>query len=279
MLEIGKYANLEVIKEVDFGLYLDGGPYGEILLPTRYIPEATKVGDDLKVFIYTDSEDRIIATTLNPLATVGEIAFLKVKEVGEYGAFLEWGLPKDLFVPFREQHRPMEMGNSYLVKILLDDKSDRVIGSSRLQKFLKHTAEDLEEGQLVNIMLASKTDLGYKVVVNGEYWGMLYANEVFSKLSQGQRTKAYVKKVREDGKLDLSLQPQGYKKQIPDAAQQVLQKIKDHDGFLTITDKSPPEEIYKTFKMSKKAFKKAVGLLYKQRMIRIEDKGLRLVEA
>jgi predicted RNA-binding protein (virulence factor B family) len=248
-------------------------------LPIRYIPEGTEVGQDLRVFIYTDSEDRIIATTLDPMATEGDIAFLEVNQVGEYGAFLKWGLPKDLFVPFREQHRDMEEGKSYLVKIILDEKSDRLIGSSRLDRHLKSVvdeADNLEEGGVVELMLAAKTDVGYKAVVNGKYWGLLYTNEVFSKLDQGQVTKGYIKKIREDGKIDLSLQPQGYQQQIPLAAQQVLQKIKDHDGLLLLTDKSKPEEIYKVLKMSKKAFKKAVGLLYKQRMITLEKQGLRI---
>jgi len=278
MIEIGNYNTLEVLKELDFGMYLDAGPFGEILIPTRYIPAGTEIGDDLKVFIYTDSEDRLIATTLDPLAKVGDIAYLKVKQVDRYGAFLEWGIPKDLFIPYREQHVEMEEGRSYLVKVLLDEMSDRVIGSSRLDRHLKNIAEGLEEGQEVDLLLASRSDMGYKAVVNGEYWGLIYANEVFTELRQGQQIKGYVKKIRPDGKLDISLQKQGYQQVIPKAAEQLLNQIKDYDGYLPLTDKSPPDEIYDLLQMSKKAFKKSVGMLYKQRLIKIEDKGIRLVK-
>ena len=278
MLKIGQYADLEVIKKVDFGLYLDGGPYGEVLLPNQYIPEGTELGQDLRVFIYCDSEDRIIATTMKPLAIAGDIACLKVRDVNDYGAFLDWGLPKDLFVPFREQVQTMKIGQTYVVKVYLDQKTDRLLASARLNRFIKAIPEGLSEGDKVNLMLAEKTPQGYKAIINGKFWGMLYDNEIFGELQIGEQKPAFVKKLREDGKVDLSLQAQGYRKQIPAAAKSLLEQIKMKNGFLPLTDKSPPEQIYQQLKMSKKAFKKAVGMLYKQRLIRLEDRGIRLID-
>ena len=277
MIQIGKYVELEIVKEVEFGLYLDGGPYGEILLPIRYVPKEYEIGKDLKVFLYTDSEDRIIATTLEPFAVADEFAALEVKAVMEFGAFLDWGLPKDLFVPFREQVQAMQVGERYLVKVYLDEKTDRMIASARLNRFVKTVAEGLAEGEKVNLLIAEKTEVGYKAIINEAYWGVLYHNEIFSELKIGERREGFVKKIREDGKVDLSLEAQGYQKQIPVAAENLIQQINNNEGFLPLTDKSPPEEIYKQLKMSKKAFKKAVGLLYKKRLITLEKDGIRLI--
>ena len=276
MLKIGQYNKLEIIKEVDFGLYLDGGAYGEILLPAKYIPQDYEIGSDIEVFIYTDSEDRLIATTLRPYAIDGDFAKLFVKELNEYGAFLDWGLPKDLFVPYREQARPMEVNKAYVVKVFVDEKSDRMIASSRLNRFVKSVGEGLETGEKVNLMIAEKTPNGYKAIVNGLFWGMLYQNEIFSSLELGDQKQGFVKKIRPDGKIDLSLQAQGYKKQVPEAAERLLKQIQKSSGFLPLTDKSPPEQIYESLKMSKKAFKKAVGMLYKKRLILLEKEGIRL---
>ena len=276
MIKIGKHATLEIIKEVEFGLYLDGGPYGEILLPIRYVPKKYELGQDLRVFIYTDSEDRIIATTLEPLAQADQFACLQVKAVMEYGAFLDWGLPKDLFVPYREQVQAMRVGAHYVVRVYVDEKTDRMIASARLNRFVKTIAEGLEEGQKVNLLIAEKTDVGYKAIINDAYWGVLYHNEIFDKLKIGERREGFVKKIRDDGKVDLSLEAQGYQKQIPAAAKNLIQQLKNNEGFLPLTDKSPPDDIYKKLKMSKKAFKKAVGMLYKQRLIILEKNGIRL---
>lgn len=278
MIQIGKYNTLEVIKELDFGIYLDGGPYGELLLPIKYVPEGIQPGDDLEVFLYSDSEDRLITTTATPKAVVGSFGMMKVKEVGEFGAFLDWGIEgKDLLVPFREQRMLMEAGNEYLVYVYLDEITDRIVGSNKLNKFLKSKSEDFEYKQEVEIIVAGPTDLGYRVIVNKEYWGALYRNEVFEDLEIGAVRKAFIKKIREDGRIDVSLQQQGAG-EIDRSAEQVLQAIKDSGGFLPLTDKSPPEAIYDRLKMSKKNFKRAVGSLYKQRIILLEKEGLRLKE-
>ena len=277
MIDIGKYADLEVVKEVEFGLYLDGGPFGEILLPIRYVPKGVRPGDELRVFIYCDSEDRIIATTEKPYATVGEFAYLKVNGISSYGAFLDWGLSKDLFVPFREQKYRMEMGEQYLVMIYLDEITERIAASSKLNKFLEDEGEPLEQGMKVELLIAEETDLGYKAIINEQRWGVLYYNEIFQEIEIGDVVEGYIKNIREDEKIDLSLQAQGYLQQIPIAVQQVLDKLKENDGFLPLTDKSSPDDIYDTFEMSKKSFKKAIGKLYKDRFIQLEKEGIRLI--
>ena len=275
MINIGDYTSLEVLKKVDFGVYLDGGPFGEILLPLRYVPEGVEVGDEIDVFIYNDSEDRIIATTERPKAKVGEFAFLEVKAISEYGAFMDWGLMKDLFVPFREQVIKMEIGHKYLVRVYLDEKTDRIAASSRWHRFLEEKNDSLQEGEEVEIKIATKTDLGYKVVVNDKYWGVLYANEIFEPIAIGETKKAFVKKLREDQRLDITLQKKG-PDEVEEMKSDLLDKLKENDGFLPFTDKSPPELIYQEMKMSKKAFKRAVGNLYKQRLITLEKDGIRL---
>ena len=275
MINIGDYTSLEVLKKVDFGVYLDGGPFGEILLPLRYVPEGVEVGDEIDVFIYNDSEDRIIATTERPKAKVGEFAFLEVKAISEYGAFMDWGLMKDLFVPFREQVIKMEIGHKFLVRVYLDEKTDRIAASSRWHRFLEEKNDSLQEGEEVEIKIATKTDLGYKVVVNDKYWGVLYANEIFEPIAIGETKKAFVKKLREDQRLDITLQKKG-PDEVEEMKSDLLDKLKENDGFLPLTDKSPPELIYQEMKMSKKAFKRAVGNLYKQRLITLEKDGIRL---
>ncbi len=276
MLHIGKRNTLEVVKELDFGIYLDGGPYGEILLPLKFVPDGIEPEDEIEVFIYADSEDRLIATTDDPLAQVGEFAVMEVKEVGEYGAFLEWGIQaKDLLVPFRNQRKLMEVGDKYLVYVYLDDVTDRIVGSNKLNKFLKDKNENFEAKQEVEIIIVGPSDLGFRVIINKEFWGALYKNEVFEDLKVGDKRKAFIKKVREDGRIDVSLQQQGVG-EIDRAAQQVLEAIKSNEGFLPLTDKSPPEAIYDRLKMSKKNFKRAVGSLYKNRIILLEKEGLRL---
>lgn len=277
MLEIGKYNQLEIVKEVDFGLYLDGGPFGEILLPLRYVPATYEIGQELEIFLYNDSEDRLIATTERPKAIVGEFAFLEVKEVGEYGAFLDWGLLKDLFVPYREQGIKMKQGDSYLIHVYLDEATDRIAASSRWKRYVEDGSGDLEEGQAVKIFIAEPTDLGYKVIINQQYQGMLYANEVFQSVQVGDQLPAYIQQIREDQKVDVRLQKQGVEA-MSDAAKELIQKLKDHQGFLPLTDKSAPELIYQEMQMSKKVFKKAVGILYKRRMIKIEKDGIHLLE-
>lgn len=278
MIEIGQYATLDVVKTTDFGVYLDGGPFGEVLLPKRYVPEGLQAGDEVDIFLYCDSEDRVIATTEKPYAIVGECAYLLVKDTAEHGAFLEWGLMKDLFVPFREQIEKMVQGKRYVVKVLFDAATDRLYASSKLVKHISELTDgQLEEGQEVKLMVWTKTDLGYKMIINDRYSGVLYRNDVFQPIGMGDILRGYIKRIREDGKIDLTLSKQGYHQQIPDATDILLQKLKENEGFLPITDNSAPDDIYETVKMSKKAFKKAVGNLYKQRLILLEKEGIKLL--
>ncbi|MBS2212081.1 GntR family transcriptional regulator [Carboxylicivirga mesophila] len=276
MRMIGKYNTLRVIKTVDFGVYLDGGELGEILLPIRYVPPGLKVDDDLEVFIYLDSEDRIIATTEEPHAIVGELAYLKVVSVNKTGAFLDWGLMKDLLVPYREQAERMKEGERYVVYVYLDDESRRIVATSKLNSVLDNLMPEYEEGEEVDIMVIGKTDLGYKVAVNNTHSGMLYHNELFKPIKIGDSCKGYIKKVREDDKLDISLEKPGYEK-IGGLAADIIEKLKVKGGHMDITDKSPAELIYKVFGTSKKNFKKAIGALYKQRLIKIDNNGISLL--
>ncbi|GAF03890.1 CvfB family protein [Saccharicrinis fermentans] len=277
MTEIGKYNVLRVVKDLDFGLYLDGGEdLGEILLPRRYVPVNCSVDDELEVFIYLDSEDRLIATTEMPEATVGEFAFLEAVSVGKVGAFLDWGLPKDLLVPFREQKMDMEKGKKYVVYIYLDDESRRIAASSKIEKFLDNLPPEYAEGQEVDLMIFHQSELGYKAIVNGTHTGMLYDNEVFRNLKRGDKMKGFIKKVREDDKIDLVLEKPGYGK-VDGIAQSLLSRLEKANGFMDMTDKSPADEINRRLGISKKNFKKAVGALYKQKMIAIEEDGIRLL--
>jgi len=276
MAILGKINPLKVVKTVDFGVYLDGGSDGEILMPTRYVPENCEVGDTLSVFIYTDSEDRLIATTLTPYAMVGEFACLEVEAVNEVGAFLDWGLMKQLLVPFREQHAKMQEGGHYPVFIYVDFDSKRITASAKLEKFIDDSHPDLEVNQEVDLMIYKRTDLGFKAIINQQYSGMLYQNEIFQPLEMGQKIKGFVKQIREDDKIDLMLQKPGFKK-IDDFAVKLFELLKEADGFLPLTDKSPADDIYERFGISKKTFKKAVGDLYKKRQILLEENGIRLV--
>jgi len=278
MVEIGKYNTLRIVKEVEFGLYLDGGEkYGEILLPTRYVPKGAEPDQEIDVFIYNDSEDRIIATTEKPLATVGEFAILEVVAINRYGTFLNWGLMKDLMVPYREQRQSPEIGDKLFVYIYLDEETDRVVASTKTDKFLKTDEIEYKEGDKVTAHIAFKNTMGYRALVNEHVWGMFYHDEVFQKLERGAKVEAYVKKVREDNKLDLTLQKQGYEA-VLDFSDTLLEYLRNNGGSTNITDKSDPELIAKTFNVSKKIFKKAVGKLYKNKQIVIEEDGIRLTK-
>jgi uncharacterized protein len=277
MALIGKYNILKIVKELDFGVYLDGAVHGEILLPKRYVPEGYKTGDELEVFIYFDSSDRIIATTEKPFATVGEFALLRVKSVDNYGAFLDWGLTKDLLVPFREQKINMEVGRSYIVFIFFDKSSNRIAASAKLEQFLDRIPPEYEAGQEVDLLIWQATDIGYKAIINHFHQGMLYSNEVFQKLNVGQSIKGYIKKIRDDHKIDLSLYPTGYSK-VEGHDKVIMDYISSQGGFATITDKTPPEIIYNLFGISKKTYKNVVGGLYKRGLIVIEKDGLRLIK-
>jgi len=274
-LEIGKVNKLKVVKRVDFGVYLDGLEFGEILMPNRYVPADCKIGDEVEAFIYLDSEDRIIATTEKPYGMVGDFVLLNVVSVSRMGAFLNWGLMKDLLVPFVEQNQKMEEGKSYVVHIYLDDMSNRIVGSARVEDFLNKAAPEFKEGDEVELIVYGQTDLGYKAIINKTHTGIIYANEVFKKLERGDTLKGYIKKIREDGKIDLRLDKPGYEK-VTDISTQILDKLKEHNGFIPLVDKSPADEIYDMFGVSKKTFKKAIGGLYKARLISIEEEGIRL---
>ena len=272
---LGKYNQLEVVKEVDFGVYLDGGDDGEILLPSRYVPEGCKPGDVLNVFIYLDNEERLIATTLQPKVQVGEFACLEVAWINEYGAFLDWGLMKDLFVPFREQKMKMQKGRSYVVHAHVDEESYRIMASAKVERYLSKEKPDYQPGQEVEIMIWQRTDLGYKAIVENQYSGLIYQGEIFKFLEPGMKLTAYIRQVREDGKIDLTLQKDGQKK-VEDFSEVLLQFIKDQGGHTLLNDKSAAEDIYEAFGVSKKTFKKAVGDLYKKRLIVLEEGGIRL---
>ena len=274
-IQLGKFNRLEVVKEVDFGVYLDGHEDGEILLPTRYVPDDCQPGDVLNVFIYLDMDERLIATTLKPYVEVGQFAYLEVAWTNQFGAFLNWGLMKDLFVPFREQKMKMVKGNRYLVHAHLDEESYRIVASAKVEHFLSKEIAPYEKGEEVDCLIWQRTDLGYKVIIDHKYSGMLYKNEIFQEVRIGQKLRAFIKQVRPDGKIDLELQKGGARK-VDDFSDVLLDYIKENGGHTTMHDKTDAEEIYHTFGVSKKTFKKAVGDLYKKRLIVLEEGGIRL---
>ncbi len=276
MLNIGNYNTLKIVKMVNFGVYLDGDEK-EILLPARYVPKDANVGDDVEVFIYHDNEGRLIATTLHPKAVVGEFAFMKVKAVNTTGAFLDWGLMKDLLVPYKEQKMTMREGKWYLVYVRLDHVTGRIMASARIEKFVNNVPPKYRMNQEVDLLVADETEIGYKVIVNNLHWGMLYHNQVFQRLEKGEHLKGYVKEIREDDKLDISLSPLGYQK-VDGISQTILNTLQLKGGYLSVHDKSEPELIYNLFRCSKKTFKQAIGLLYKQHLIQIELKGIRMIK-
>lgn len=276
MVEIGKYNTLKIVKDLDFGVYLDGGDDLEILLPARYVPRNVKPGDEVEVFIYHDNEGRIIATTAKPLAIVGEFQWMECKSVNDMGAFLEWGLMKDLLVPFREQKMPMREGKWYLVYVHLDHVTKRIVASARVDKFLDNVPPVYEFNQEVDLLVADETEIGYKVIINNLHWGLVYHNEIYRRLERGEHLKGYIKEVREDEKIDVSLTRLGYEK-VEGIAGIILDALKVQKGFLPVHDKSPAEEIYSLFGCSKKSFKQAIGALYKKKLISIEPTGIRLI--
>ncbi|MEM9297667.1 MAG: S1-like domain-containing RNA-binding protein [Bacteroidota bacterium] len=274
-MEIGRYYELEVAREVDFGMYLNSD-LGDILLPQKYIAEGTEIGTRIRVFVYKDTEDRLIATTEDALGEVGDIVSLEVVDKTPHGAFMHWGLIKDLFVPKKEQPQLFSIGERHIVRICLDYKTDRLIGTGKITGFLKKDKVDLKEGQEVEALIYAQSDLGYKTVVNQKYSGLIYANEVYDNVTIGDQRKAYVKRVREDGKVDLSLKAAG--KQAIDADMEViLDLLRLNNNKLPYHDKSSPEEIKYFFKLSKKAFKKAVGGLLKKELIKLDEKGIETV--
>ena len=276
MVEIGKINNLQVVKNLDHGIYLDGGDLGEILMPSRYVPEDCQVGDTLEVFIYLDSADLLLATTETPYVMVGECAYLKVVDVNQAGAFMDWGLPKDLLVPYGEQISPLKIGQSYTVLAYLDENTNRIAATQKLDSHLSEEAQYFKPGQAVDILIFGKTELGYKAVINNTHIGLIYKNEVFQTLTHGEKLKGFIKAIREDRKIDLCLQLPG-KDARDDLNTRILNHLKKNDGESTLTDKSSPDDIYQCFAVSKKNYKKAIGTLYKKRLIRIEEDKITLL--
>ncbi len=272
MPEIGKMNRLGVLRGSEHGLFLDGGHLGDILLPRCYVTRDYNPGDTIEVFLMFDSEDRLIATTLRPHAMVDEFAWLRVVSCSGAGTFLDWGLPKDLFVPFREQTVRMQEGRFYMVRIYVDPVSSRIAATARLDRFLDKTPAHYTAGQPVELLICAKTDLGYKAIVNGTHWGMVFHNKVFKPVACGQRIEGFIQQVREDGKIDLSLDKPGYGK-VPGVAGAILAYLEQQGGFMPVTDKNPPEEIHALFGVSKKVYKQAIGALYKARRITFENGG------
>jgi len=276
MAQIGKINKLTITRIRDYGAHLDGGESGDILLLKKHLPEKCQAGDEIEVFVYADGPGRLRATTQKPYATAGQFARLQVVANSSSGAFMDWGLQKDLLVPKREQHTRMEEGKSYVVFVFLDEKVNRITASAKLDKFLDLQPPEYAEGEEVDLIIYDKTDMGYKAIVNKSHGGMIYKNEVFQKLHISQELKGYIKKIRADHKIDLSLQQSGYQK-IDDISRSILKTLKEHGGRIAVTDKTPPENIYSLFGISKKTFKKAVGALYKKKRIILDANGIKLV--
>ncbi|WJG11047.1 S1-like domain-containing RNA-binding protein [Aliiglaciecola sp. LCG003] len=277
MLQIGKINSLKVVDELPFGFYLDGHQVERILLPTSSAPQGCEVGQTVDVFIYHDSDDRIIANSKIPFAMVDEIAVLKVKSLTRVGAFLDWGLEKDLLVPFSEQEKPMEEGLLYVVYVFQDPETQRLAASTKLREFLHEDGHDLEPKSPVDLIICGRTDMGYKAVINGTYLGLIFKDEVFKPLRIGEKIKGYIKHIREDGKIDLALQLHNDQSR-KELTEQIIEDLEAHGGFSTLTDKSPPEEISQRFGVSKNTYKKALGALFKQKRILLDKQKVTLVQ-
>lgn len=275
MIEIGKFNELRFIKKTDAGLILTDGEK-EALLPYVHAPEGVQPGDNLHVFVYIHSDGRLMATTETPIAMVGEFALLTVVDQNELGVFMDMGIGKDVFVPEREQKRPMKIGQKYVVYLYTDEKNDRITASSRLSDFIEQDEHDLEQGDEVSLLITEESDLGYSAVINQRYMGLLYHNEVFEDLKPGDQRRGFIKKIREENKIDLSLQVIGFR-HILDLKDSLMIDLEENNGSILLGDKSSPEDIYNRLKISKKAFKKAVGSLYKERLIEISDFEIKLV--
>ncbi|MGZ4980383.1 MAG: CvfB family protein [Methylobacter sp.] len=277
MINIGKINKLNVVKQQGADVYLSDSISGKkVLLADSKLPANCQVGDTLDVFVYVDSEGHLAATAKKPLAEVGDVAWLKVVSLNYVGAFLDWGLPKDLLVPFSEQYHEMEVGRSYLVKVFLDEQN-RIAATTKIDKLLSDESDDFEVGQKVSLIIADKSDLGIKAIINNSHWGMLYENELFRPIRKGQKMEGYIKQIREDRKIDLSLHQPGYGK-VVSLTDSIIAKLKANNGVLMLSDKSPPEAIYAAFGVSKKVFKQAIGALYKQQLITIDKNGIKLVD-
>ncbi|CAH1534417.1 MULTISPECIES: CvfB family protein [Vibrio] len=278
MIKIGQINSLEVTKTADFGVFLDGDDYGSVMLPNKYVPEGTNVGDHIDVFLYFDSESQLAATIDKPIAQVGEWGLMQVEGVSSTGAFVNWGIKeKDLLIPFSEQRARFTAGQNILVYVYTDKASGRIVGTTKFNKWLDKTPANYEVNEEVNLIIAERSQLGYKAIVNGEHWGMIFPSDVFGKLFIGKKLKGYIKQIREDGKIDLALQKVGVAK-MDDLSSKILELLEKKGGFLPLNDKSTPEAIFAAFRTSKGTFKKTIGGLYKQGKLVIEKDGIRLAE-
>ncbi|HDM8204418.1 TPA: GntR family transcriptional regulator [Vibrio harveyi] len=278
MIKIGQINSLEVIKTADFGVFLDGEDYGSVLLPNKYVPEGTELGAYLDVFLYFDSESQLAATIDKPIAQVGEWGLMKIEGINKTGAFVNWGIKeKDLLIPFSEQRARFTAGQNILVYVYTDKASGRIVGTTKFNKWLDKTPANYEVNEQVDLIIAERSQLGYKAIVNGEHWGMIFPSDVFGKLFIGKKLKGYIKQVREDGKIDLALQKVGVAK-MDDLSSKVIELLEKKGGFLPLNDKSSPEAIFEAFRTSKGTYKKTIGGLYKAGKIVIEKDGIRLAE-
>jgi len=277
-MEIGKINTLVASRPIEYGFILIDEEENEVLLPNAYLSKDIVLGEETDVFLYTDSEDRIVATILEPKVKLGEYAYLKAIDVNKFGAFMDWGLPKDLLVPFAEQASKMEEGKYYPIFLLQDESTGRLVGSSKINKFIIFDNIDLKVGQEVDILPYGMTDLGMNVIVDNKYRGLIFKSNIHKHIEEGEVIKAYVKKVREDGKLDIHLEPLGYRQSIDKNTQIILDALNNSEGFIALTDKSTPQAIKTVLGLSKKAFKRGVGNLYRQKIIIIDDHGIKLVK-
>lgn len=276
MVEIGTFNKLQVVKQVEFGVYMDGGELDTILLPKRYVPQGCELGDWINVFLYFDSDDLLIATTEKPKVQVGDCAMLTVVDINHAGAFMDWGLPKDLLVPYNEQQKPMEVGYSYVVHVFHDQNSDRIAASTKLSHHLDEESVWLKPRQAVNLLVAGRTELGYKAVIDNKYLGLIFRADAYRPLKIGERLPGFVKSIRKDGKIDLLIS-QATLQGDHDLGEQIIQHLTESGGESQISDKSDPEEIYRLFKVSKKKYKQALGGLFKSKRILIEPGKIKLI--
>ncbi|OFX43780.1 MAG: GntR family transcriptional regulator [Bacteroidetes bacterium GWA2_30_7] len=277
MLEIGKYNNLTILRHTSVGLFLSDESGEEVLLPTKYCPEKVIIGNKINVLVYRDNAERKIATTLTPKILLHEFALLQVTAEAEVGTFVDWGMEKDILVPFKEQRMRMEKERWYIVYLDLDKETDRLYASNKVDKFLSNDILTIKEGQKVDILIWKQTDIGFSVIINNKHSGLIFDNEIFKKLNIGEKLTGYVKQIREDNKVDISLHAIGFENSNDPNCELIFQTLIDNNGFLAITDKSSPDDIYTEFGISKKAFKKAIGTLYKQRKIELLADGIKSV--
>lgn len=275
MITVGTFNTLKIARRTNVGLYLTDGNE-DVLLPKKYLPEHFEIDDEIDVFIYLDHEERPVATTIEPYIFLNEFALLKVNYINEFGAFMDWGLEKDLFVPFREQARPMTVGNYYMIYMTMDEKTNRLVGSSKLNQFLDNNNLTVEVGEEVDLIVSHITDAGTNVIINEKHKGLMYQNEIFEDFRTGDRIIGYIKNIRPDGKIDVSRTKMGFEK-VSDSASKILTELELNNGFLGLNDKSHPDEIKTVLGMSKKTFKQTVGVLYKEKKILIKDDGIHLI--